>query len=382
MRVGGGIFTKAADVGADLVGKVEAGIPEDDPRNAATIADNVGDNVGDCAGMGADLFESYIVILVATLILANTAFGPGKGQVGLAFSLIVPAIGILASIVGIFVVRATPRDRRRMAPINRGLLTSAVLTIMGTFLVAQFYVHDLKVFWAVVTGVVLGQAASRITEYYTSTETHRSATSPRPPAPDRPPPVLSGISLGLESSVPAIIAIVIAIVVAIGLGQGDIQLELYLVSLVGLGLLSNAGIVVSEDTFGPVSDNAAGIAEMSGEFHGEPERVMVSLDAVGNTTKAVTKGFAIGSAVIAVGGPVRQLHPDHRRERQAASRRGQHRQRPLHERVADDHQRGQPQDVHRLVDRRLHRLPLLRPGHPCRRAIGRDGGSGGAPSVS
>ncbi len=299
MRVGGGIFTKAADVGADLVGKVEAGIPEDDPRNAATIADNVGDNVGDCAGMGADLFESYIVILVATLILANTAFGPGKGQVGLAFSLIVPAIGILASIVGIFVVRATPRDRSAMAPINRGLLTSAVLTIVGTFLVAQFYVHDLKVFWAVVTGVVLGQAASRITEYYTSTETSpvrdiAEATRTGPAT-----AILSGVSLGLESSVPAIIAIVIAIVVAIGLGQGDIQLELYLVSLVGLGLLSNAGIVVSEDTFGPVSDNAAGIAEMSGEFHGEAERVMVSLDAVGNTTKAVTKGFAIGSAVIA-----------------------------------------------------------------------------------
>jgi K(+)-stimulated pyrophosphate-energized sodium pump len=299
MRVGGGIFTKAADVGADLVGKVEAGIPEDDPRNAATIADNVGDNVGDCAGMGADLFESYVVILVATLILANSAFGAGKGQVGLAFSLIVPAIGILASIVGIFVVKAAPRDRSAMAPINRGLLTSAVLTIVGTFFVSQFYVHNLKVFWAVFTGVVLGQVASRVTEYYTSTEFSpvrdiAEATRTGPAT-----AILSGMSLGLESAVPAIVAIVIAIVVAIGLGQGNIQLELYLVSLTGLGLLSNAGIVVSEDTFGPVSDNAAGIAEMSGEFHGEAERVMVSLDAVGNTTKAVTKGFAIGSAVIA-----------------------------------------------------------------------------------
>jgi K(+)-stimulated pyrophosphate-energized sodium pump len=299
MRVGGGIFTKAADVGADLVGKVEAGIPEDDPRNAATIADNVGDNVGDCAGMGADLFESYVVILVATLILANTAFGPAKGQIGLTFSLIVPAIGILASIVGIFVVKAGPKDRTAMAPINRGLLTSSVLTIIGTFFVAQFYVHNLKLFWAVLTGVVLGQVVSRITEYYTSTETspvHEIAESARTgPATT----VLSGISTGLESSVPAIICIVLAIVVAIALGNGDIQLELYLVSLVGLGLLSTAGIVVSEDTFGPVSDNAAGIAEMSGEFQGEPERIMVSLDAVGNTTKAITKGFAIGSAVIA-----------------------------------------------------------------------------------
>jgi len=299
MRVGGGIFTKAADVGADLVGKVEAGIPEDDPRNAATIADNVGDNVGDCAGMGADLFESYVVILVATLILANTAFGAAKGQIGLTFSLIVPAIGILASIVGIFVVKAGPKDRTAMAPINRGLLTSAVLTIIGTFFVAQFYVHNLKLFWAVLTGVVLGQVVSRITEYYTSTETSPVQEIAQSARTGPATTVLSGISTGLESSVPAIIAIVLAIVVAIALGNGDIQLELYLVSLVGLGLLSTAGIVVSEDTFGPVSDNAAGIAEMSGEFEGEPERIMVSLDAVGNTTKAITKGFAIGSAVIA-----------------------------------------------------------------------------------
>jgi K(+)-stimulated pyrophosphate-energized sodium pump len=298
MRVGGGIFTKAADVGADLVGKVEAGIPEDDPRNAATIADNVGDNVGDCAGMGADLFESYVVILVATLILANTAF-PGKGQVGLAFSLIVPGIGILASIIGIFVVRAGPRDRSAMAPINRGLVTSAVLTMIGTLLVAQFYVHNLKVFWAVFTGVLLGQVVSRITEYYTSTETSPVRGIAESARTGPATTVLSGISVGLESSTPVLVAIVLAIVVAIGLGDGNIQFELYLVSLVGLGLLSNAGIVVSEDTFGPVSDNAAGIAEMSGEFEGEAERVMVSLDAVGNTTKAVTKGFAIGSAVIA-----------------------------------------------------------------------------------
>jgi K(+)-stimulated pyrophosphate-energized sodium pump len=298
MRVGGGIFTKAADVGADLVGKVEAGIPEDDPRNAATIADNVGDNVGDCAGMAADLFESYGVILVATLILANTAF-PTKGQVGLTFSLIVPAIGILASIVGVLVVRATPRDRSAMAPINRGFFTAAALTVIGTFFVAQFYVHDLKLFWAVFTGVVLGQVASRITEFYTSTETPPvrdiAAAARTGPATT----VLSGISSGLESAVPAIIAIVIAIVVAIALGSPNIQFELYLVSLTGLGLLSTTGVVVSEDTFGPVSDNAAGIAEMSGEFHGEPERIMVSLDAVGNTTKAITKGFAIGSAVLA-----------------------------------------------------------------------------------
>jgi K(+)-stimulated pyrophosphate-energized sodium pump len=305
MRVGGGIFTKAADVGADLVGKVEAGIPEDDPRNPATIADNVGDNVGDCAGMAADLFESYGVILVATLILANTAFGPGVGQLhvdpakGLVFSLIVPAIGILASIAGAFSVKARDKDRTAMAPINRGFLISAIITVIGTFFVAQFFIKDLKVFWAVLTGVILGQVASRITEYYTSTETAPVRDIAEAARTGPATTVLSGISSGLESALPAVIAIVLAIVVAIALGNGSIQLELYLVSLTGLGLLSTTGIVVSEDTFGPISDNAAGIAEMSGEFHGEPERIMVSLDAVGNTTKAITKGFAIGSAVLA-----------------------------------------------------------------------------------
>jgi K(+)-stimulated pyrophosphate-energized sodium pump len=174
-----------------------------------------------------------------------------------------------------------------------------VLTVAGTFLVSQFYLHDLKFFWAVFTGVVLGQVASRVTEYYTSTERSPVRDIAESARTGPATTVLSGVATGLESSVPAIIAIVLAIVVAIALGQGNIQLELYLVSLVGLGLLSNAGIVVSEDTFGPISDNAAGIAEMSGEFHGEPERIMVSLDAVGNTTKAITKGFAIGSAVIA-----------------------------------------------------------------------------------
>jgi K(+)-stimulated pyrophosphate-energized sodium pump len=305
LRVGGGIFTKAADVGADLVGKIEQGIPEDDPRNAATIADNVGDNVGDCAGMAADLFESYEVTLVASIILGVAAFrsiypnDPKKWVLGLIFPLIARAIGVLASIVGVFAVRATDKDRTAMAPINRGFLTAGILTVAGTFLVAQFYVHNLRVAWAVVAGLVLAQVASRITEYFTSTETrpvHEIAESARTgPATT----VLSGISWGLESTVWAIVAIAGAIGVAIGLSQGNIQYSLYLVALTGMGMLATTGVVVSEDTFGPVSDNAAGIAEMSGEFEGEPQRIMVSLDAVGNTTKAVTKGFAIGSAVIA-----------------------------------------------------------------------------------
>ena len=310
LRVGGGIFTKAADVGADLVGKVEAGIPEDDPRNPATIADNVGDNVGDCAGMAADLFESYEVTLVASIILGVAAFQSigANPALGLIFPVIARAIGVLASIVGIYMVRATDKDKSAMAPINRGFLTAGILTVIGTAIVAFTYVGDkgpggghegMKVFLAVVIGLVLAQVVSRLTEYFTSTETQpvreiAEATRTGPAT-----TILSGFSSGLESSVYAVVAIAGAIGAAIALGGGNLQFSLYLVALCGMGMLATTGVVVSEDTYGPVADNAAGIAEMSGEFEGEAQRIMVSLDAVGNTTKAVTKGFAIGSAVIA-----------------------------------------------------------------------------------
>ena len=312
LRVGGGIFTKAADVGADLVGKVEAGIPEDDPRNPATIADNVGDNVGDCAGMAADLFESYEVTLVASIILGVAAFESigANPALGLIFPVIARAIGVLASVVGIYAVRATDKDTSAMAPINRGFLTAGILTVIGTGAVALGYVGNenlagettnqgWKVFAAVVIGLILAQVVSRLTEYFTSTETRpvreiAEATRTGPAT-----AILSGFSSGLESSVYAIIAIAGALGAAIALGGGNLQFSLYLVALTGMGMLATTGVVVAEDTFGPVSDNAAGIAEMSGEFEGEPEKIMVSLDAVGNTTKAVTKGFAIGSAVIA-----------------------------------------------------------------------------------
>ncbi|MEA2498716.1 MAG: K(+)-stimulated pyrophosphate-energized sodium pump [Actinomycetota bacterium] len=312
LRVGGGIFTKAADVGADLVGKVEAGIPEDDPRNPATIADNVGDNVGDCAGMAADLFESYEVTLVASIILGVAAFESigANPALGLIFPVIARAIGVLASVVGIYAVRATDKDTSAMAPINRGFLTAGILTVIGTGAVSLLYVGNenlagettnqgWKVFAAVVIGLILAQVVSRLTEYFTSTETRpvreiAEATRTGPAT-----AILSGFSSGLESSVYAIIAIAGALGAAIALGGGNLQFSLYLVALTGMGMLATTGVVVAEDTFGPVSDNAAGIAEMSGEFEGEPEKIMVSLDAVGNTTKAVTKGFAIGSAVIA-----------------------------------------------------------------------------------
>ncbi len=307
MRVGGGIFTKAADVGADLVGKIEQGIPEDDARNPATIADNVGDNVGDCAGMAADLFESYEVTLVASIILGVAAFASiGANPVlGLIFPVIVRAIGVLASIVGVFRVRATEDDTSALAPINRGFLTAGILTVLGTAAVALLYVGNdhggegWRVLGAVIAGLLLAQVVSRLTEYFTSTEDKpvqeiADATQTGPAT-----TVLAGISSGLESSVWAIVAIAGAIAIAIGLGNGNIQFSLYLVALTGMGMLATTGVIVSEDTFGPVADNAAGIAEMSGEFHGEAQKVMISLDAVGNTTKAVTKGFAIGSAVIA-----------------------------------------------------------------------------------
>ena len=318
LRVGGGIFTKAADVGADLVGKVEAGIPEDDPRNPATIADNVGDNVGDCAGMAADLFESYEVTLVASIILGVSAFhsiypeDPKKWVLGLLFPLIARAIGVLASIVGVFAVKAKEGETNALKPINRGFLTAGILTVIGTAAVALLYVGNdagsgpdavsnvgWRVLAAVVVGLVLAQALSRLTEYFTSTETTPVRDIAEAARTGPATTVLSGIASGLESSVYAIILIAIALGASIALGGGNLQFSFYCVALCGMGMLATTGVIVSEDTFGPVSDNAAGIAEMSGEFDGEAERIMVSLDAVGNTTKAVTKGFAIGSAVIA-----------------------------------------------------------------------------------
>ena len=307
LRVGGGIFTKAADVGADLVGKVEAGIPEDDPRNPATIADNVGDNVGDCAGMAADLFESYEVTLVASIILGVAAFNSigANPALGLVFPLAARAIGVIASIAGVFAVKAKEGETNALKPINRGFLVAGILTLVGTLALGLGYVGNdfdnagWKCFGAVAIGLVLAQLVSRLTEYYTATH-FRPVKEIAESAETGPATVvLSGTAAGLESSVYAVIAIAIAIGVALALGGGNLVFSLYLVALCGMGMLATTGVIVSEDTFGPVSDNAAGIAEMSGEFHGEPEKIMVALDAVGNTTKAVTKGFAIGSAVIA-----------------------------------------------------------------------------------
>ncbi|MFC0116111.1 sodium-translocating pyrophosphatase [Kibdelosporangium aridum] len=311
MRVGGGIFTKAADVGADLVGKVEQGIPEDDPRNAATIADNVGDNVGDCAGMAADLFESYAVTLVAALILGSAAFGTQ----GLLFPLIVPAIGVITAVIGVFITKARPGENG-LSAINRSFYISALISLVlctvaaFTFLPTSFAGLEgaknaalagnpgLIAAVAVIIGIVLAGIILWLTGYYTGTEhkpvKHVGETSETGAA----TVILSGISVGFESAVYTAIVIGGAVYGAFLL-SGDVTVALFAIALAGCGLLTTVGVIVAMDTFGPVSDNAQGIAEMSGDVHGEGAQILTELDAVGNTTKAITKGIAIATAVLA-----------------------------------------------------------------------------------
>jgi K(+)-stimulated pyrophosphate-energized sodium pump len=299
MRVGGGIFTKAADVGADLVGKVEQSIPEDDPRNAATIADNVGDNVGDCAGMAADLFESFEVTLVAAIVLGLAAF-PDRPVVGLLFPLIVQAIGILSSIVGIYLVRPRDEHESGIRTINRGFFASALISLLLVGVASLAYVQDWRPLAAVALGLALSSVIQVMTSYYTATQykpvqeiAEASETGPATT-------ILSGFATGLEASVYAILAVVGAIFGAVLIGSGEgLDFQLYMISLAGMGMLTTVGVVVSMDTFGPISDNAQGIAEMSGGVSERGNEVLTALDAVGNTTKAITKGVAIATAVLA-----------------------------------------------------------------------------------
>ncbi|MEJ2869541.1 sodium-translocating pyrophosphatase [Actinomycetospora sp. OC33-EN08] len=316
MRVGGGIFTKAADVGADLVGKVEQGIPEDDPRNAATIADNVGDNVGDCAGMAADLFESYAVTLVAALILGSVAFG----TLGLTYPLIVPAIGVLTAIVGVFITR-TREGENALKAINRSFYISAGISLVLTIVAAFVYlptsftelpgvnaasVGDLAgagnpaliAAIAVAIGIVLAIIILALTGYYTGTEDAPVKDVGRSSLTGAATVILAGISVGFESAVYTAIVIGAAVYGAFLL-SGSVIVALFAVALAGTGLLTTVGVIVAMDTFGPVSDNAQGIAEMSGDVEGPGAEILTELDAVGNTTKAITKGIAIATAVLA-----------------------------------------------------------------------------------
>ena len=315
MRVGGGIFTKAADVGADLVGKVEKGIPEDDPRNAATIADNVGDNVGDCAGMAADLFESYAVTLVAALILGKAGFG----DAGLIYPLIVPAIGIITAILGIFLTKLRPTDKTAMNAINRSFFTSAIISAVlvgfatftylpnslknmsGLSMEAQGVDIDPRFFslGSVLIGIALAAAIQVLTGFFTEVgkrPVNDVAASSKTGAATV---ILAGVSVGFESAVYSALLIATAVFGAFLLGGGSVVLSLFAVSLAGTGLLTTVGVIVAMDTFGPISDNAQGIAEMSGDVKGEGAKILTSLDAVGNTTKAITKGIAIATAVLA-----------------------------------------------------------------------------------
>lgn len=320
MRVGGGIFTKAADVGADLVGKVEQGIPEDDPRNAATIADNVGDNVGDCAGMAADLFESYAVTLVAALILGKAAFG----EQGLVFPLVVTTIGALVAALGIFITRVRGAESG-LAAINRGFYTSAVAGVVLAGAAAFWYLPSsfsliaggtadltrhaagipvlsdprLVASGAVLIGVLLAGIILWLTGYFTGTTSNPTLHVARTTLTGAATVVLSGIGVGFESAVYTAGIIAAAICALFLLANGSVALALFLVALAGCGLLTTVGVIVAMDTFGPVSDNAQGIAEMSGDISDEGAQILTDLDAVGNTTKAITKGIAIATAVLA-----------------------------------------------------------------------------------
>ena len=315
MRVGGGIFTKAADVGADLVGKVEQGIPEDDPRNPATIADNVGDNVGDCAGMAADLFESYAVTLVAALILGKAGFG----DAGLIFPLIVPAIGIVTAIIGIFITRLRSTDKSAMQAINRSFFLSAIISAVLVAFATYTYLPSslmqmsgltpeaaavdvnprVLAIGAVLIGILLAAAIQLLTGFFTEVgkrPVNDVAASSKTGAATV---ILAGISVGFESAVYSALLIAASVFGAFLLGGGSIVLSLFAVALAGTGLLTTVGVIVAMDTFGPISDNAQGIAEMSGDVKGEGAQILTSLDAVGNTTKAITKGIAIATAVLA-----------------------------------------------------------------------------------
>jgi len=315
MRVGGGIFTKAADVGADLVGKVEKGIPEDDPRNAATIADNVGDNVGDCAGMAADLFESYAVTLVAALILGKAGFG----DAGLVYPLIVPAIGIVTAILGIFLTKLRSSDKSAMDAINRSFFTSAVISaVLVGFATMTYLPNSLKnmtgltveaqsldvnprvlAFGAVLIGIALAAAIQILTGFFTEVGKRPVNDVAASSKTGSATVILAGVSVGFQSAVYSALLIASAVFGAFLLGGGSIVLSLFAVSLAGTGLLTTVGVIVAMDTFGPISDNAQGIAEMSGDVKGEGAKILTSLDAVGNTTKAITKGIAIATAVLA-----------------------------------------------------------------------------------
>ncbi|MEW6232037.1 MAG: sodium-translocating pyrophosphatase [Chloroflexota bacterium] len=297
MRVGGGIYTKAADVGADLVGKVEQNVPEDDPRNAAVVADLVGDNVGDCAGMAADIFESYEVTIVSAMIL-GLAIQPFNLK-WILFPLLVRAIGVVSSIISTYSVRSAGEQENPFRAIDRGFRLAALISIVGFFALAHFYVGDLRVAFATLAGILLAVVTNNLTEYFTGTDRSPVKEIAKSTQTGAATTILSGLSVGLESSVWAIFVISAAIFASVLIFRGEpVTMILYGVALCGIGQLTLTGNNISMDAFGPIADNANGIGEMVG-LEPKARQIMADLDAVGNTTKAITKGIAIGSAVIA-----------------------------------------------------------------------------------
>jgi K(+)-stimulated pyrophosphate-energized sodium pump len=301
MRVGGGIYTKAADVGADLVGKVEAGLPEDDERNAAVIADLVGDNVGDCAGMAADIFESYEVTIVSTLILGVVLFTQTHQLSWIIFPLLVRGIGVLSSIIGTYLVKGSKegKENNALKSINKGFYSSAAISIAAFGILSFFYLHDWRSFLSVVVGIVLAIVLDEITKHFTDGSYHPVKDIAKNAKTGSATLLLKGLSYGFEIAVWQTLVIAVTIFASVMIYYGQpIVYVLYGVAMTGIGMLTLTGNNVAMDAFGPIADNANGIGELS-HLDKDARKIMDSLDATGNTTKAITKGVAIGSAVIA-----------------------------------------------------------------------------------
>jgi len=298
-RVGGGIFTKAADVGADLVGKVERNIPEDDPRNPAVIADNVGDNVGDCAGMGADLFETYAVTLIAAMILASSTLTDSLGTQGIIFPLVLGSVAVIASIVGTWFVRLG-RSRNIMGALYKGLIATGLLSAVGFYFVTKSMIGDISLYYATLVGIGITLLLNIITEYYTAKEYRPVKAIAKASQTGAGTNLISGLAIGLESTILPTLVIVGGIFLAYYFGSTSsaVQSGIYGIAVAAVAMLSTTGMVIATDSYGPITDNAGGIAEMS-KLPGDVRKITDSLDAVGNTTKAVTKGYAIGSAALA-----------------------------------------------------------------------------------